>query len=241
MRTLIQLKMLLAALAMANVAQASSFNISPIRAELGGARHTEVMTLTNADDGPVVVEVRVVKWSQDNGADQLDDTRELLVTPPVLQIPGKGEQIIRVALRREPDTTRETTYRVIFQEVPQAAASDFTGLRVALRLSVPIFVAPARGKAAADVAWDARWLPSGELEVAATNNGSAHLQVIDFDLQLPGPGAVVRGITAKYVLPGSRVVWTLSPPPDVQKDGAISIHGHSDQGDFTADVANNGS
>ncbi len=189
----------------------------------------------------MVVEVRVVKWSQDNGADQLDDTRELLVTPPVLQIPGKGEQIIRVALRREPDTTRETTYRVIFQEVPQAAASDFTGLRVALRLSVPIFVEPAHGKATADVAWDARWLPSGELEVAATNNGSAHLQVIDFDLQLPGPGAVVRGITAKYVLSGSRAVWTLSPPPDVQKEGAISIHGHSDQGDFTADVANNGS
>src|SRR5271166_3385654 len=180
MRTLMQWIILLAALAVATVAQASSFNISPIRAELGGTHHTEVLSLTNADDGPVVVEVRIVKWSQDDGADQLDDTRELLVTPPVLQIPGKGEQIIRVALRREPDAARETTYRVIFQEVPQAPTPDFTGLRVALRLSVPIFVAPAHGRAAADVAWDARWLPSGELEVAATNNGSAHLQVIDF-------------------------------------------------------------
>ncbi len=234
------LKILLAALAAANFAQASSFNISPIRAELGGAHHTEVMTLTNADDAPVVVEVRVVKWSQDNGADQLDDTRELLVTPPVLQIPGRGEQIIRVALRRDADTTREMTYRVIFQEVPQTASPEFTGLRVALRLSVPIFVAPARGKAEADLAWDAHWLPSGELEVGASNNGNGHLQVIDFDLQLPGAGAVVRGLTAKYVLPGSRMVWTLSAPASVPHDGAISIHGHSDQGDFSADVANTG-
>ncbi|MGA2778774.1 MAG: fimbria/pilus periplasmic chaperone [Steroidobacteraceae bacterium] len=235
-----QLKIWLAALAVANFAHASSFNISPIRAELSGAHHTDVMTLTNADDGPVVVEVRVVKWSQDNGADQLDDTRELLVTPPVLQIPGKGEQIIRVALRREPDPTRETTYRLIFQEVPQAATPDFTGLRVALRLSVPIFVAPSRGKAQADVAWDAHWLPDGTLEVAATNSGNGHLQVIDFELQLPG-GAVVRGLTAKYLLAGSHMVWTVAPPADAQKDGAITIHGHSDQGEFSADVANNGS
>lgn len=235
------LKVLLVALAAANLAQASSFNISPIRAELGGARHTEVMTLTNADDSPVVVEVRVVKWSQDNGADQLDDTRELLVTPPVLQIPGKGEQIIRVALRREPDPARETTYRVIFQEVPQAAPADFAGLRVALRLSVPVFVTPIRGKALAEVSWDAHWLPSGELEVAATNNGNGHLQIIDFDLQLPGSNTPLRGITAKYVLSGSRMVWTLPVPADAQKDGPISIHGESDQGEFTADVANSGS
>jgi fimbrial chaperone protein len=236
-----QLLLAAIAIAIAGLAHASSFNISPVRAELGGAHHTEVLSLTNADDGPVVVEVRVVKWSQDDGADQLDDTRELLVTPPVLQIPGKGEQIIRVALRREPDPARETTYRVIFQEVPQAPTPDFTGLRVALRLSVPIFVAPAHGNAKADVSWDAHWLPSGELEVAATNNGNGHLQVIDFDLQLPGASAPVRGITAKYLLPGSRMVWTLAPPADAEKQGAISIHGHSDQGEFSADVANNGS
>lgn len=225
----------------AGLAQASSFNISPIRAELSGTRHMEVLSLTNADDGPVVVEVRVVKWSQDNGADQLDDTRELLATPPVLQIPGKGEQIIRVALRREPDDSRETTYRVIFQEVPQAATPEFTGLRVALRISVPIFVAPAHGKVQAEVSWDAHWLPTGELEVAATNTGTGHLQVIDFDLQLPGASSPVHGITAKYVLPGSRMVWTLAAPADAEKQGAISIHGHSDQGEFSADVANNGS
>jgi fimbrial chaperone protein len=218
-------------------ATASTFNISPIRAQLTAAHKTEALTITNADDNPVVVQVRVVAWSQKSGAEQLEDTRELLVTPPVLQIPGNGQQIIRVALRREPDATQELTYRVILEEVPQAAPKDFTGLRVALRLSIPVFVAPAHGKANPDLAWQSRWLPNGQLEIAATNNGSGHLQITDFEAQFPGSLMPLRGVTSKYVLPGSRMSWTLTPPADATRQGAIPIRGHSDQGDFSADVA----
>ena len=218
-------------------ASASTFNISPIRAELNGAHRTEALTITNADDNPVVVQVRVVSWSQKSGAEELVDTRELLVTPPVLQIPPMGQQIVRVALRRDPDPAQELTYRVIFEEVPQAAPKDFVGLRVALHLSIPVFVAPAHGKASPAVAWDSRWLPNGQLELAATNNGSGHLQITDFEARFPGSLMPLRGVTSKYVLPGSRMSWTLTPPADATRSGAIPIHGHSDQGDFSADVA----
>jgi fimbrial chaperone protein len=221
-------------------AHASSFNISPIRAELSGTHRTEVLTLRNAEDTPVVVEVQVVQWSQEKGEEQLADTRDILVTPPVMQIPGNGEQIVRVALRRDADASRELTYRVIFQEVPQAAAPDFMGLRVALRLSIPIFVAPAQARASSDLAWEAHWLDDGELEVAATNRGSGHLQVIDFDVALPGANAALHGNTAKYVLPGSRMSWTLKPPENTDRQGSISIHGRSDQGEFSADVDTRG-
>ncbi len=190
----------------------------------------------NADDSPVVVQIRVVRWSQNDGTEQLEDTRELLATPPVLQIPANGQQIIRVALRREPDSVQELTYRVIFEEVPQAAPKDFVGLRVALRLSIPVFVAPAHGKASAELAWQSRWLANGQVELAATNTGSAHLQITDFEAQFPGSLMPLRGIASKYVLPGSRMSWTLTPPADANRQGAIPIRGHSDQGDFSADV-----
>jgi fimbrial chaperone protein len=217
-------------------AHASSFNISPIRAELSAAHRTEVLTLRNATDVPVVVEVHVVQWSQENGEEQLSDTRDLLVTPPVMQIAGDSEQIVRVALRRDADPTRELTYRVIFQEVPQAAPADFTGMRVALRISLPIFIAPTQRAAKSDLAWEAHWQQDGNLAVAATNRGSGHLQVIDFDVELPGASAALHGNTAKYVLPGSRMEWTLTPPAGADKQGSIVIHGRSDQGDFSADV-----
>jgi fimbrial chaperone protein len=231
---------LLACLFAAGSAHASTFNISPIRAELSTAHRTEVLTMMNADDRPVVVQIHVVAWSQQNGEEQLDETRELLATPPVLQIPANGEQIVRVALRRDADPGRELTYRVIFEEVPQAAPKDFSGLQIALRLSVPVFVAPAHGKASPDVSWESRWLPSGQLEVAATNHGNGHLQVTDFGVQLPGNASAVRGVTTKYVLPGSRMSWILPSAPDGKATGTAVIHGHSDQGEFSADAAISG-
>jgi fimbrial chaperone protein len=227
----------LIAAAAAMPASASTFNISPIRVQLDNSHRTEALTLVNAGDSPVVVQVRVVSWSQKDGAEQLEDTREVLVTPPVLQIPPNSQQIVRVALRRMPDAARELTYRVIYEEVPQAAPADFRGLRVALRLSIPVFVAPVRGKANANLAWESHWLPNGQLELAATNNGSGHSQIMDFEAQFPGSLMPLRGITSKYVLPGSRMSWTLTPPADATRQGAIPIRGHSDQGDFSADVA----
>jgi fimbrial chaperone protein len=237
MRMLGHVLLIAAAAAAIAPAGASTFNISPIRAELTGAHRTEALTITNADDNPVVVQIRVVSWSQASGTEQLVDTRELLATPPVLQIPAMGQQIVRVALRRDPDPAQELTYRVIFEEVPQAAPKDFVGLRVALHLSIPVFVAPAHGKASPAVQWDSRWLPNGQLELAATNSGSGHLQITDFEARFPGSLMPLRGVTSKYVLPGSRMSWTLTPPADATRKGAIPIHGHSDQGEFSADVA----
>jgi fimbrial chaperone protein len=225
--------------AMIGSAAASTFNISPIRADLNASRHTAVLSITNAEEEPVVVEVRVVAWSQQSGEEQLVDTRELLATPPVMQIPANTEQVVRIALRREPDATQELTYRVIFEEVPQAAPKGFTGLRMALRLSIPVFVAPAHGRGAADMSWDAHWLPGGDLEVVAENHGTGHYQVIDFDAQVAGSTGQLHGLTSKYVLPGSRVNWRLKPDAVAEYPGLIVIHGHSDQGEFSADVANN--
>ena len=219
-------------------ALASSFNISPIRGELASGRRTEALTLKNADETPVVVQVRVLAWSQKDGVDQFDATHEMLVTPPVLQIPGNGEQIVRVALRGQPDRSQELAYRVVFEEVPQAAPAGFTGLRVALRLSVPIFIAPTVGKAHADLSWELHVLPDGRLEVAATNHGSAHSQVTDFEVQ--SSAAALQGATGKYVLPGSRVSWVLQAQPGPGQ-GTYTIRGHGDQGEFSAEVVASGS
>ena len=239
-KTLSRLLCIATCVAGAAPALASSFNISPIRVELASGRRTEALTLKNADDAPVVVQVHLVAWSQRDGVDQFDTTREMLVTPPVLQIPGNSEQIVRVALRGQPDHSQELAYRVVFEEVPQAAPAGFTGLRVALRLSVPIFIAPTVGKAHAELSWELHSLPDGQLEVVATNHGSAHSQITDFEVQSSGTAAPLRSMTGKYVLPGGRASWMLKALSSPGQD-AYTIHGHSDQGEFSAEVVATGS
>jgi fimbrial chaperone protein len=220
-------------------AAASTFTIAPIRAELGGAHHSAALTLINAEDQPVVVEVHAVAWSQADGEEHLEDTHELLVSPAVLQIPGNGSQIVRIALRSAAAEDHEMTYRVVFDEIPQALPAGFNGLRVALRLSVPVFVAPAHGRPIANVTWNLHRLSDGNLEVAAFNQGTAHLLVTDFDVQA-GTATPLHAKTSKYVLAGSRMTWELKADDAKAWQGPIVVHGHSDQGEFTAPIASNG-
>jgi fimbrial chaperone protein len=230
---------LLALCAAAAPASASTFTIAPIRAELGAAHHSAALTLINAEDQPVVIQVRAMEWSQRHGEEHLEDTHDLLVSPAVLQIPGNGSQIVRVALRDAANQDHELTYRVIFDEVPQAASAEFNGLRVSLRLSVPVFVAPAHGRAAADVTWELHRMTGGDFEVVAFNQGTAHVQVTDFDVQA-GTAMPIHANTSKYVLAGSRMIWQLKAEDVMTWRGPLVVHGHSDQGEFTAPIAPNG-
>jgi fimbrial chaperone protein len=221
-------------LAAAGTAAASSISVAPIRVELSSGKRTAVLTVRNQDDSPVVVQARPAAWSQPQGEDQLDDTHDLVVTPPIFTIPGKGQQVVRIALLREPDAARELDYRLVLSEVPSSTAPETTGLRVALRITLPVFIA-AQAHTGADVAWSHKWRSDGTLEIAAQNRGTAHLQILDFDVQGTKAATAdkVHADTPHYLLPGTVFHWELHPGAAVPHDAQLVIQGHSDAGDFT--------
>ncbi len=224
------------ALSVSLPAAGGAFAVAPIRVELQRGERTAMLTVHNETDTETLIQVRPVLWSQQDGAEQFQDSRDLLVTPPIFTLAPQGEQIIRVALRRAADPARELSYRLFIQEVPRTASQGQGQLTVALRLSLPIFVFPP-ARAGADLRWDAVWLPNGKLEMHATNSGAAHIQVSDFDLQF-GSGSTAHGASgSQYVLPGSRGTWTIAVPAFTDKSAEITVRGHSDQGDFVAHIA----
>jgi fimbrial chaperone protein len=235
MRAIAATLLAIGVLAAATTAAASTLSVAPIRVELSSRVRTAVLTLRNQEDSPVVVQVRPTAWSQQqDGQDQLDDTHDLLVTPPLFTVPPKGVQVLRIALLREPDPARELPYRLVLSEVPQEVPAETTGLRVALRITLPVFVAP-KVHSAPELAWGHRWLPDGTLEIEARNRGTAHLQVFDFDVQ--GNASAAQGLhaaTSHYLLPGSAAHWQLHPGSELAHGTQqLTLHGHSDAGDFT--------
>lgn len=185
----------------------------------------------------MVVQARPAAWSQPQGEEQLDDTRELLVTPPIFTIPARGQQVLRIALLREPDPARELDYRLVLTELPSPSPTETTGLRVALRITLPVFVAAAQVHAAPDLAWSHLWLADGALQIVAQNHGTAHIQILDFDVQ--SAGRPVQGLhtdNSHYLLPGTQVRWDLHPASTagaLNRGAPLVVHGHSDAGDFT--------
>jgi fimbrial chaperone protein len=191
-------------------AHAGTFSISPIRLDLSAQTRSAALTVRN-DDREVMVQAEVMLWEQVDGQDKLTQTRDLLVSPAVFTLPPEGSQLVRVALRNPPaETGRELSYRLILQEVPQSADPHFSGLQVALRLSVPVFVAIA-GTTGPALAWSASASPEGQLTITAQNSGDVHARIHGFSV-VPAAGdrAPLAQPVASYLLPGESRSWNLS-------------------------------
>ena len=89
-----------------------------------------------------MVQVQTFAWPRSPASADLEPTRDLLAVPPVFELAGNAQQIIRVALRGAAAGEREQAYRLLITEVPRGGAPG-TGVRFALRLSLPVFVTPA--------------------------------------------------------------------------------------------------
>lgn len=221
-------------------ARAGTFSISPLRVELSSVAQTGALTLRNQDDSPVVVQAQAVLWAQADGQDQLTSTRDLLVSPAVFTVPGNGSQLVRVALRVPADAQRELSYRVILTEVPQQTSPDFTGLNVALRLSLPVFVAPAV-PAKPQLEWSAARSADGSVALTARNMGNAHDRVLSFSVTSPEAAAVAMSRdVATYLLPGQAWTWMLDSKQNEKASGTewnrLRVKGTTEAGDFEVEI-----
>jgi fimbrial chaperone protein len=194
------------------LANAASLEIDPVRVDLSPKQQTAAITIRNSSDQPTTIEIKPVAWSQVDSKDVNSATKELLVSPPIATIPAHGSQIVRVALRRPADATKELAYRINLQEVPPAQAPGVTGVQVALRVGLPVFVQSKNGKSAPKMEWSVLRKTDGNLTVALHNPGNAHIQVSDFSLVTPGSNELVaQEQGSSYVLAGQSREWNLKP------------------------------
>ena len=67
------------------------------------------------------------------------------MSPAIFTLQPGEKQVVRIALRGAPDPRRERAYRVLVSEVPTPqlkTTPDASGFRIALRMDMPLFVAP---------------------------------------------------------------------------------------------------
>jgi fimbrial chaperone protein len=169
-----------ALLALSQGVTAATFGLTPMRVELSAASPTAIVTVNNAGEAPVTVQVQAYAWSQPDGKDRYDETRGFIISPPIFTIaPGAG-QIVRVALRGQPPADVEGAYRLIFREVPptEEASGDRALFRIALNMNIPLFVAPTGGAVAPKAAFgvEAGFDKSWRLRIR--NGGAGNLRLV---------------------------------------------------------------
>jgi fimbrial chaperone protein len=213
---------------------AGSFSVNPVRATLSAKQPVGSLVVRNNGSEATVVQLETVSWSQQDGKDVYTPTKEILATPPIFTVPAGGSQVVRVGMRRTADSQREIAYRLFLQEVPPAK-TDVQGLRVVLRIGVPVFVLPPAAVAPV-LRWHASRTPEGALKVSLTNNGNAHIQVASSRLMLSSGQPLATQNVAAYVLSGQSREWLYKVTKLPARGAALRVAAHTDAGDVQAEV-----
>jgi fimbrial chaperone protein len=212
-------------------ATAGSFSISPLRLELSQASPKGALTVRNGGADAVVVQAEPMAWEQADGADVLEPTREVLATPAVFTLHPGDSQLLRVALLRDVDPGRELSYRIILQEVPPSQESGKSSARIALRMSLPVFVAPV-APAEPDLSWSAVLSADNDARLVARNRGNAHVQIGQISLDETAGEVVIVNPAMSYLLPGQSRSWSLRG--QVNAGSQLGVIGISDKGPISA-------
>ncbi len=189
---------------------AGQFSVNPVRVELDRGNAIAALKVSNQGDQPVTLQIKPFSWTQELGQDGLTPSRDLLASPPLFTLAPGAEQLVRVGLRVSPVADRELTYRLLFEEVLAPAATDFRGLRIALNISIPVFVKDSAALKASP-AWRLVRTAAG-IEIQASNAGQAHFRASRIHLISPAgkPLASLEGNF--YVLPGKSRAWSVRLP-----------------------------
>ena len=200
-------------LAVPAVGGAASLQVAPTTVTVPAHRSADGLFLSNNGTTPLHAQARVYRWTQAAGEDVLEPTTDLALSPPMLELPAGGKQLVRVVRLGPPPADIEASYRVIVDELPvqgDAGQADRPGLRFVLRYSIPVFIAPQGDAATAPVLHARIGGAAGARHFELENTGNGHAQVSDLThVAADGTRRVIATGLSGYVLPGQGRRWTL--------------------------------
>lgn len=218
----------------ATLAGAASLQVSPTLLELQPRQNAGGLWLSNSGTQPLQVQIRLYRWTQQDGADVLQPSDALLASPPMQQLAAGQRQLVRIVRADDAPPATQASYRVIVDELPNTAPGR-TGMQFVLRYSVPIFVDPVPGPAL-QPQLRARLLDVGGMAVLeVSNHGAGYAQLADLGYAAGAPEQaaprMVRSGLIGYVLAGQTMRWPLDHPIDSFQDGTFSarVNGETQQ------------
>jgi fimbrial chaperone protein len=223
------------ALAGAGSAHASALQVSPVIVQVALPAAASSLRLRNLGSDRITAQLRVYRWSQEDGADQLVETRNVVASPPFVTIGAQTSQVVRI-VRVAGHTTppAEESYRLLIDEIPERPGTPGKGINFAVRYSLPVFFTGADLRSA-PLQWTVE-SRADRLDVMATNPGTRHVRVAA--LRVTGP----RGQTVAfgdgligYVLGGSTARWSVKGSlGGMTAGGTLAISANTQHGPLQA-------
>jgi fimbrial chaperone protein len=211
----------------------NNYTVSPLRLELSAKAPATVLQVINRGDAAATMQVQQRAGVQRDGRDEQDETRDLIISPAIFTFKPGETQVVRIALRGAPDRQLERAYRILVSEIPGPSiptAPELISFRIALRMDLPLFVAPIEpGAPSPRFAFEPA---NGRLLVH--NEGLSHIRFTDFSLQQAG--RQLHSVPVFTVLPGSSIAMELPRGGGTTTVASARVEADSNAGPISRDV-----
>jgi fimbrial chaperone protein len=199
-------------------AATGSLQIGPTITSMVGKERTSTLTIRNSDATAVTIQIRAMDWTQKNGEDVHTPSKALVVSPPFATLQPNEAQTLRLLISNVPNVKTERAFRLIIDEVPNAAVRPSTGLQTTLRILSPVFLAPST-ESRPRMSWSAARSANGVV-LTARNDGDAHERLSEIKVSAGGQVVAEGPAFGGYVLAKSSRTWTL--PANVAGEAVVS-------------------
>ena len=197
-------------LAIATPVYATSLQVAPVLVDVPASGVTSRITLKNNGSEQIKAQIRIFKWVQKNGKDELVPTRDVVASPPLARISPNSKSTVRVVRISKSPLNGEEAYRLIVDQLPQKSNRSGVAVKLQIRYSIPVFF----GANAADepnLVWTAK---SNGSKLTVKNKGNRHIRLSELKIQNSKGqkigakhglvGYVLRNSTAKFDIKLSR-------------------------------------
>jgi fimbrial chaperone protein len=178
-----------------------------------------VITVVNEGGERLNVQMKAFEWSQNaDGKDRYTETNDIIFFPRIMVLEKNEEKILRAGIKI-PATTKEKTYRLFIEEIPEPKKAEGVNVAIAIRFGVPIFVKPLKEEVKGEI--EKVELSKGVLNALIKNKGNTHFIINSIDVKgknAKGEGIFSKELSGWYLLSGVSRIYTLSIPQEVCKD-----------------------
>src|SRR3990167_5797721 len=182
----------------------ATYAFNKVRIYLSQQHSIDTVQVTNPGDTAANLQAQVYAWTMVDSKDNLTPSNDLIVSPPIMKVPPHKTQLMRLGWRKPTALATEKMYRLFVTEITPEKPLTQTGVRIRLRLGIPVFIAPANPVYRLE--WTSQGLSGKKFKVKVTNTGNVHVNLGIVDLYTDDDKKVGTFPSAVYVFPGQSEV-----------------------------------
>jgi fimbrial chaperone protein len=214
-------------------AHATSLRVAPVLLDITAPTSASTIRVWNNASRPINVQVRVFRWTQQNGEDAYAPTSAVVASPPITALVPGGENLIRIVRTSTQPVSDEESYRLVVDELPDPSRRQSGTVVLVVRHSIPVFFMDPEATAAKP-SWTAQRRGSGYI-VTVRNAGAKRLKISNLTLSSRGKAVAQRDGLVGYVLGNSTARWFVPGASRSRAQGSsVTITADSEAGRFDA-------